>query len=149
MNSIHPRPSCFACAAQTTAGRLPWMSMHAVLCTFSKVLSRSVCIFADCFVLLPVRSVERGDVKPASTRPSPGLVQMSGNAWKLRSKGFQGRLNAPMLRSWRQVCLKGLGSSGVRALMAFVCLYQFFVSGRLTTQHFMCQCHAFSRSIRR
>ncbi|CAN0002035.1 unnamed protein product [Pylaiella littoralis] len=48
-------------------------------------------------------SVEQGDVKPASTRPSSGLVQMSGNAWKLRSKGFQGRLNAPMLRTWRQV----------------------------------------------
>ncbi|CAN0035796.1 unnamed protein product, partial [Hapterophycus canaliculatus] len=48
-------------------------------------------------------SVEQGDVKPVSTRPSSGLVQLSGNAWKLREKGFQGRLNAPMLRTWRQV----------------------------------------------
>ncbi|CAM9498943.1 unnamed protein product [Ectocarpus sp. 4 AP-2014] len=48
-------------------------------------------------------SVERGEVNPVSTRPSSGLVQMSGNAWMLRSKGFQGRLNAPMLRTWRQV----------------------------------------------
>eukprot|EP00752_Nemacystus_decipiens_P012179 g10797.t1 len=48
-------------------------------------------------------SVEQGDVEPASTRPSSGLVQASGNAWKLRGKGFQGRLNAPMLRTWRQV----------------------------------------------
>ncbi|CAM9147065.1 unnamed protein product [Ectocarpus sp. 12 AP-2014] len=48
-------------------------------------------------------SVERGEVKPVSTRPSSGLVQTSGNAWMLRSKGFQGRLNAPMLRTWRQV----------------------------------------------
>lgn len=44
-------------------------------------------------------------MKPKSTRPSSGLVQSSGNAWKLREKGFQGRLNAPMLRTWRQVKL--------------------------------------------
>ncbi|CAM9998947.1 unnamed protein product, partial [Laminaria digitata] len=48
--------------------------------------------------------VETGYAKPASTRPSSGLVQMSGNAWKLRDKGFRARLNAPMLRTWRQVC---------------------------------------------
>lgn len=48
--------------------------------------------------------VETGNAKPASTRPSSGLVQMSGNAWKLRDKGFRARLNAPVLRTWRQVC---------------------------------------------
>lgn len=60
------------------------------------------CYLARCCPFRCV-SVERGEVKPVSTRPSSGLVQTSGNAWMLRSKGFQGRLNAPMLRTWRQV----------------------------------------------
>ncbi|CAN0007737.1 unnamed protein product [Discosporangium mesarthrocarpum] len=48
-------------------------------------------------------AVETGEQKTVSTRPSSGLVQASGNAWKLRQKGFQAKLNPSMLRSWRQV----------------------------------------------
>lgn len=48
-------------------------------------------------------AIEVGDVAPKSTRPSPGLVQSSGNPWILRGKGFQPKLNAKMLRTWRQV----------------------------------------------
>lgn len=70
------------------------------LLAFLALLAWCVCDLISC---LPAPSVERGDVTPTSTRPSPGLVQVSGNAWKLRAKGFQGRLNAPMLRTWRQV----------------------------------------------
>lgn len=48
-------------------------------------------------------ALEQGVPTPKSTRPSKGLVQPSGNTWKLRDKGFRARLNAPMLRTWRQV----------------------------------------------
>lgn len=48
-------------------------------------------------------ALENGVPERKSTRPSPGLVQPSGNVWKLRDKGFRARLNAPMLRTWRQV----------------------------------------------
>ncbi|CAM9792895.1 unnamed protein product [Ascophyllum nodosum] len=47
--------------------------------------------------------VEKGEANPTSTRPPSGLVQASGNMWKLKQKGFQSQLNAPMLRTWRQV----------------------------------------------
>lgn len=86
---------------------------------------RVMCVLARTASFLPaVPSVEQGDVKPASTRPSSGLVQMSGNAWKLRSKGFQGRLNAPMLRTWRQVCclLRTIRLKGLVFCLVFVSL---------------------------
>ena len=67
------------------------------------VCSSSLVRLCAWFSFLLAPSVEQGDVKPASTRPSSGLVQVSGNAWKLRAKGYKGRLNAPMLRTWRQV----------------------------------------------
>ncbi|CAM9390422.1 unnamed protein product [Choristocarpus tenellus] len=56
--------------------------------------------------------LEVGEEKAVSTRPSAGLVQASGNAWKLKEKGFKSRLNPAMLRSWRQVLEQSTGEGG-------------------------------------